>query len=829
MGIFLRFLWRNIRERRLRTLLIVTGIALSSALYLGTIGMASTLEGMFGARLRQYFGTAEIAIGPQENSDSPYFRPAYFSDYAHRMEYIHGAIRSKAMLKHEDEIVDLDLIAFNFEDLQQMNPVTFASSAGVEPFAGNKAIVGEHTARAFNLSQGDQIVLDIREHPRRFRLVGIAESTGFFTDDGRSHMVIIPLSKAAPLFDARGRISIAYAKTKAGENVLALVEEMTERFGRFQVTETVTKEQIREWTQETTIPFKIMLVLVVGITIFIIFTCFQVITRERLPIIGTFRSVGATRRTTSLVIYGESVVYGIIGGAVGCVLGIGVMYLMTRLNTSGWLSQTGIKLNVSSNQFIQAFVLAVGLSFLSAAIPVLRVSRIPVKDIILSTYTRHIHTGSVKTLLGVLFVILALLLPRIAPKDLALVLDTAAIAFLLTGVVLLMPHLVRLFVRFFSLTYQLLFGNIGILAAKNLRDEAAMLNNISLLAIGIASLFMINTISTSAIIHITRFYQDARFDVMMWTWGADRKIEQRLRSVEGVSDTLCLYATYETKIKNTDTTIGIMHGVASTSFFSYWDYSVSEDIDQMVNLLQQDRTILVTRALKRLLDIDIGDELVLQFKKADRSYRVVGFFDSLMWNGSYGLVGERYLKQDARTRFYDDIYIRTNRSPDTVLDTIKGEFRRRRPWLMTLADAKVREVEANQQMFLVLRSFAAMTLLIGIVGVINNFLVSFLERKRSLALLRSVGMSKKQTIQMLLIEAFSGGVMGSIAGVGSGFLMFFIVPEILRALDLSIKIFYSWSVGGGLFLIGVLVTLFASVGPSLKSSRLNIIESIKYE
>ena len=57
-----------------------------------------------------------------------------------------------------------------------------------------------------------------------------------------------------------------------------------------------------------------------------------------------------------------------------------------------------------------------------------------------------------------------------------------------------------------------------------------------------------------------------------------------------------------------------------------------------------------------------------------------------------------------------------------------------------------------------MRGFSLLALVIGIFGVFNNLIISFLERQRSIAMLRSIGMSKRQSIKMFFIEALTGGL-----------------------------------------------------------------------
>ena len=67
---------------------------------------------------------------------------------------------------------------------------------------------------------------------------------------------------------------------------------------------------------------------------FIIFTAFNLITLERIPIVGTLRSIGCTRKLINTILIIESACLGAIGGLIGCVLGVGVLqYIKYRYFT----------------------------------------------------------------------------------------------------------------------------------------------------------------------------------------------------------------------------------------------------------------------------------------------------------------------------------------------------------------------------------------------------------------------------------------------------------------------------------------------------------------
>ena len=83
------------------------------------------------------------------------------------------------------------------------------------------------------------------------------------------------------------------------------------------------------------------------------------ITTARLPVIGTFRSIGATRRLTSVVLFLESALYGCAGGVAGCVLGIGALYVITRWSTPAWLAEDGIRIEFTAVQLASTLLVAV--------------------------------------------------------------------------------------------------------------------------------------------------------------------------------------------------------------------------------------------------------------------------------------------------------------------------------------------------------------------------------------------------------------------------------------------------------------------------------------
>lgn len=116
------------------------------------------------------------------------------------------------------------------------------------------------------------------------------------------------------------------------------------------------------------------------------------------------------------------------------------------------------------------------------------------------------------------------------------------------------------------------------------------------------------------------------------------------------------------------------------------------------------------------------------------------------------------------------------------------------------------------------------TLLGAGIGVMNIMLVSVSERTREIGVRKAVGATRKAIVSQFLLEAIFicqiGGIIGMILGIGVGNLMaVWIETEPVIPL---------WSVLGGFF--GMLIVgLVFGVYPAFKASKLDPIESLRYE
>jgi putative ABC transport system permease protein len=143
--------------------------------------------------------------------------------------------------------------------------------------------------------------------------------------------------------------------------------------------------------------------------------------------------------------------------------------------------------------------------------------------------------------------------------------------------------------------------------------------------------------------------------------------------------------------------------------------------------------------------------------------------------------------------------------------------------IMAAADLVEGAQEANRIMTLLFGSIAAVSLLVGGIGIMNIMLVSVTERTREIGLRKAVGATPQDILLQFLIESITlsllGGGVGVAVGVGLAYG--------LRLFGLNTAVSVPWVVIS--FSFAGFVGVFFGLLPSRKAAMLNPIEALRYE
>ncbi|NLD50633.1 MAG: FtsX-like permease family protein, partial [Clostridiaceae bacterium] len=547
--------------------------------------------------------------------------------------------------------------------------------------------------------------------------------------------------------------------------------------------------------------------------------------------IGTLRSIGAQKKTTNFILIGESLVYGVLGGITGCLIGIAIlkviMFIMLKLVSAGGLQvSSGIK--YSPFHFLLTFLIALVMCLAGALVPIIIVSKISVKDIILNTISNVKKKKKTRLFLGLAFLLMAFVLAFVSSEENAGQFGMLTMIMTLVAVVILIPYITTIFTRILENLYVFFFGNIGILAAKNLRENKNILNNITMLAIGISSLLFINIIGYESVVEATNKYNNVKYALEMGISNNSRDVIKIISNVDGVEDVYGAYIFNNEQDTDGENSISRVFGVNRLKFTEFWDFESTANSKDVLEELDSGRNIILTNAQKSMLEVEVGDNVNIDINGKKCVYKVIGFNKTILNTSNTALVSERFLKSDMQlqSNMYSYFYIKANKDPVYVKESIEKDLNKKSPLVRTVNELKEEEIDSLKQIILLMQMFCFLAMFIGCFGVVNNLLIGFLQRKHSIAVFRSVGMSKNQTIKMIFIEALSGGIIGGSAGVIGGILMIFNMSLVG---DSSTQAHYPLGSFIIYILVGSLVMTIASISPALKSSKIDLVSSLKYE
>ncbi|MCL4402280.1 MAG: ABC transporter permease [Acidobacteria bacterium] len=144
---------------------------------------------------------------------------------------------------------------------------------------------------------------------------------------------------------------------------------------------------------------------------------------------------------------------------------------------------------------------------------------------------------------------------------------------------------------------------------------------------------------------------------------------------------------------------------------------------------------------------------------------------------------------------------------------------------VTIPAALLAQQQRTQTIFTyVMVAIAAISLLVGGIGIMNIVLATVLERTREIGIRRATGARQMDILRQFLIESVLISVSGGLLGIGFGF---FLAWLIARTADWKTIVTPSSVLVA--FGVSVMVGVVFGIYPALKASRINPIEALRYE
>jgi putative ABC transport system permease protein len=128
-----------------------------------------------------------------------------------------------------------------------------------------------------------------------------------------------------------------------------------------------------------------------------------------------------------------------------------------------------------------------------------------------------------------------------------------------------------------------------------------------------------------------------------------------------------------------------------------------------------------------------------------------------------------------------------------------------------------------------LGGIAAISLLVGGIGIMNIMLVSVTERTREIGLRKAVGARKRDILFQFLVESSMLSLIGGVVGIMFGWLIAFIVGKVAAATGNNFTPIVGLNAIALATLFSAAVGLFFGIYPANRAANLQPVEALRYE
>ncbi|WP_242882211.1 ABC transporter permease [Actinomadura litoris] len=843
----LRTTLAGLLAHKLRLLLTAVAITLGVGFISGTFVLTDTMEQGVAKTFAKSAGKVDVAIlpsrgagkGPDDESGIP-------ADVLRKVRGLpgvtdaQGAVRGEAALVGKDGKTVGDYPTFGLS-VPTGRLLRFDVDKGRAPSGATEAVLNQEVADRAGYKVGDTVtVLDHAGRPHRFSVVGIVDfgidnevsAQGGVGFDAATAQAMTG-RKTYTEIDVLGPDRAAVAAALGGSYEVLTGDGLAKRLAKGAGADT-------EIIRTGLLIFGLVAMLVSAL---VIYNTFSILIAQRMREMALLRCVGATRRQVFGGVLVESAVVGLVGSLLGILAGIGL-----GAGAVAALSRFASEVPVSGLAFAGRTVvvgLAVGVTVtvLSALLPARAATRVPPVAALRSELEPgggRFRLGRVRTALTVLLGAAGLALGGLGslqmekgPTAMYVVALGGGVFFL--AVVMGMPALVRPFGRVAGAIPARLGGVPGRLAVENARrtPRRTATTTIALtVGVGLMSLFAVVAASSKATSaaklaeqYPVEFQVEARGGV-----GPGRDSGGVVP--HALAETLAKRPEFaqvfevlgkDTEIGGRSVTVASLTGRALGTVLKPRIEAGSEAALKPGGL--QPGTVLVDKLIANRNGLSAGRTVQLKTAHGSVPVKIAAVYTSPAPVGEV-LVPEADFRRYFGAPGQSAIYIQDKDGvPPEAARRVVEDAARPYPTAKVYSGAEFEESVSNaiDMMLMIFGGLLGLAIVIALFGIANTLTLSVVERTRESALLRALGLTRRQLRRMLSVEALVMAVIGASTGVVLGIAFGWAATRAMA--EGSVFSLPYLQVVGFVVLAGAAGTI-AAVMPARRAAKASIVESL---
>ena len=852
--------WRRVTARPLRSCVTAAGIAASVAFLFSILSLNAQLAST--AR-----DTAALLKGPRLLQVVPASSGGLPEDLADRLGADPRVAAATPFLVRRATMANgpfetgMFVIGGNFGTLLPglSMPATEQRSLGQY---GGDVVLSRKLADRLHVRTGGVVTVGGMTDRRGLRVRAVVASSDLDRIDG-GMVATIPLDLAQSIFGRNDRVdqimvlAAPHTDLKALQHDVATSIEGTGLVGPpgTAVGENANFALLRSFTN-------FVGVFVVLAALMLVFHTMATATAERRTEIALARALGSSRRQLMFATLFEAGLLGVVGTAIGLLLGAALARLVVPLTR--YMYANGSPVDLPTNVTLQtgpavlAAVAGIAGATIGALLPARSAARAAPVDAFRPTATyewrepaqpkrerTRVALGGVVSIVGLAF---ALFGGTRNPNN-----ATRAMVPLLAvyvGVLILVPSVIPIAARAAAAVLNRLSSTTGRLAADSLRANPRRTTiNVIALLIPVAAVAMtavafgsgltgINRLARAAVGAPLNVDADSYVNVLGGSVASQPLTPFHQGALEAIPGVRAVLPYQNANIRLPDASPGILYAIpfaaaarAETTEMVTFARLADNPADLTRRLLAGE--IGASRVSARLLGLKPGSNVILPTPSGPRTFTVGALFDDWAFQGTFAMDLDLYRSVWGDERAYRYAIVPSpGASPRELAARInimtKGFAI---PAQAHTRDRTVNELKANTTIFLPLtRAMTLVSLLFAALALANAAFADVTERRRLLALQRTLGMTNRQIGRSLALESATVGVIGAvgggIVGVGLG-----VVSARILAYQVALTIDYAvpWTLIIISIILGVMVAVGATHYARRMAKRIPIIEALRFE
>ncbi|HEV2757220.1 MAG TPA: FtsX-like permease family protein [Actinomycetota bacterium] len=849
---------RHLREKRLRTLLTIGGIAAGVALVTSITVINSTLLSSVREGIRSLAGAAEIEVAAADETGLP-------PGAVEKIEALNGVYdavpvtRTTARLTGpagESDVLVLgagpDFLSLFPEGLGEAGRVSLEGGIGE---SGRGLLLSEQVLERLGASMRDEVEAETPSGSVTLQVTGVVGGPGIgLLNGGDVGAMALPAAQEA--FEKRGRVDSIYVIVGGGTSAAAVEPAIEEVMGGAAI---VGPPGERGEAFERTLESIAALTSLAGavslfVALFVVYNTMSIALAERRRELSMALALGAKRSQLFAAFLAEAALLGSVASVAGTGGGILLARVLVGRSTEQFAA-VGIRstgpLAVEPWHVLLGLIAGIAVSLAGAFLPARRIMGVAPVEALRPEAGREWARNRAGALSPGATVAAGAVGVAVCVAGMALYIETGAypvsvvaLAAGLGGITAVLPVAVPLGVRVLRPAFARAFGTTGRLAAdgleKNPGRTSVTVGSLVLtlgLVIGVGG-------AVQSFDHQFRdfaahwYSQPLYVQTNSYSGGVESdqplagKFLEPLRQVEGVDNVLPF--RYANLTVDGEQVIAYVHPTSGEAREDAVEgLSVGGvDSEPLVDALDRGE-VVIARQMAERRELEPGDRVQVATPDGLQELVVGGLFNDLASFDSMYMSAETY-----RQKWGDDRADAFGIDPEPGVSVPELERRLEEtvaregiPAQVIRKEDQIENIAATvDQIFSIAEGIQLAALVVAFLTIVNTMFTAVLERRWEFGLQQAVGMGRRQLGRTVLLEAAGIGVVGGagavVLGAALGFLMLTSM-NFLYAFDIPYR--PPWE----LFLVslaaGTAIAAASAVYPRRLATRLQIVECLRYE